>query len=383
MLLTALHDLVTRAGAPRAAGVTRAVVGMAAILKGLERAPVLDRLADPGILRIPYIPGQPSVVGLPTELVILVWVGLAAAFMLGAFTTASGIGLCVVLAAILFSDQQLYSNHLYLLIWLVGLLTLARSGAAVSVDAWRGRGRAGIQGWPIVLIRLQLIVLYLFAGLSKINLMYLSGSVVAVSLRREGPLAIPADWRSFELMAAVSAVSILVELGLAVGLLLPRWRRTAFVLGLAMHAGIALWFDPTLPLVIFGVMTLGPYVLFLDDRPQRLAVVWDDSCTFCRGWVTWFRRLDWLGVLRLVPNSDLHELGKLNVSREDADLALQLVGAHRRSQGFRAVIGVLEALPISFLWAPLLRLWPIRRMGEMAYRRVADRRSCGVTRPAG
>jgi len=359
------------------------IVGVAAILKGLERAPVLDRLTDPGILRIPYIPGQPSVVSLPTELVILVWLGLGTAFTLGAFTTASGIALCVALAVVLLSDQQLYSNHLYLLIWLVGLLTIARSGAAFSVDRWRGRGRTSIPAWPIALIQLQVVVLYLFAGLSKINLMYLAGSVVAVSLRHEGPLAIPAEWRSFEAMAAAAVISILAELGLAVGLLLPRWRRTAFVVGLAVHVGIALWFDPTLPLVIFGVMTLGPYVLFLDDRPHRLVVVWDDSCTFCRGWVTWFRRLDWLGVLRLVPNSDALELQQLKVSREDADQALQLVGGHRRSQGFRAVIDILESLPISFLWAPLLRLWPVRRVGEAAYRRVAERRSCGLTRPAG
>ncbi len=383
MLLSSLHDLVSRSAQPRAVAVTRVVVGTAAILKGLERAPILDRLDDPGILKIPYLAGQPSVADLPTAVVVAVWLTLAVAFTAGAFTTVTGIALTTLLAAVLLSDQQLYSNHLYLLIWLVGLLTLARSGAALSIDALRGHGRTSIPAWPLVLLRLQVIVLYLFAGLSKINLVYLSGSVVAVSLRREGPLAVPGDWRSFEVMAAVSALSILVEIGLALGLALPRWRRTAFVVGLGMHVGIALWFDPTLPLIIFAVMSLGPYALFLDDRPRRLAVVWDDSCTFCHGWVTWFRRLDWLGVLRLVPNSDLGQLEHLHVSREEADQALQLVGTYRRSHGFRAVVGILEALPISFLWAPLLRLWPIGKVGDAAYRRVAMRRSCGFTPPAG
>jgi predicted DCC family thiol-disulfide oxidoreductase YuxK len=360
--------------------VARVVVGVAALLKGLERYLTLDRLGDAGILRIPYVPGQPSIADLPAGAVVIAWVALAAAFAAGAYTTVTGITLTILLTAALFSDQQLYSNHLYLLIWLVGLLTLARSGAALSIDARRGRGRSSVPAWPLALLRLQVIVLYFFAGLSKINLAYLSGSVVAVSLRREGPLAIPGDWRSFEVMAAAAMLSILAELGLAIGLALPRWRRAAFVLGLMLHLGIALWFDPTLPLVIFGVMSLGPYVLFLDDRPQRLAVVWDDSCTFCRGWVTWFRRLDWLGVLRIVPNSDQSELERLHVSAEDADRALQLVGSRRRSQGFRAVVGILETLPISFLWAPLLRVWPIRPVGDIAYRRVAERRSCGIMR---
>ncbi len=376
--MNALRQFVTRTGSPRAVGVVRIGVGAAAVLKGFERAPVLDRLAGDGVVRIPYVVGQPTVLGVPTELIVVVWITLAAAFMLGAFTTVSGIALTVVLAGVLLSDQQLFSNHLYLLTWLVGLLTLARSGSTLSIDARLGRGRRSIPVWPAALLRLQVIVLYFFAGLSKINLTYLSGTVVAVSLRREGPLAIPGDWRSFQVMAALSALSIMVELGLAIGLMLPRWRRTAFVLGLAMHAGIAFWFDLTLLLIIFGLMTLAPYVLFLDDRPERLTVVWDDSCSFCRGWVTWFRRLDWLGVLRLVPNSDVEELGRLQVTREEADEALQLVGVRRRSRGFLAVVGVLETLPISFLWAPLLRLWPIARLGDIVYRRVAQRRSCAI-----
>ncbi len=383
MLLRPLRDVVSRAAAPRAVGVARAVVGIAAILKILERAPVLQRLNDPDIVRVPYFAGQPSLADLPAELVLVIWAALAATFMVGACTTASGAALTAFLAAVLLSDQQLYSNHLYLLIWLVGLLTLARSGAALSVDAWRGRGRASVPAWPIALIRLQVIILYLFAGLSKINLTYLSGSVVATSLRDDGFLAIPGEWRSFELMAALAALSILTELGLAAGLLLPHWRRTAFVVGLGLHGGIALFFDPTLPLVVFAVIALAPYVLFLDGRSERLDVVWDDSCTFCRGWARWFRRLDWLGVLRLVPNSDAAELERLGVTRGEADRALQLVGGDGRSQGFGAVIGIMESLPISFLWAPLLRLWPIRRLGDATYRRVAERRSCGLTPPPG
>ena len=340
---------------------------------------MLDRLTDPAVVRVPYVPGQPSVADLPSELVIVVWVVAAAAFMVGAFTTFSGSALTAVLAAVLLSDQQLYSNHLYLLIWLVGLLTLARSGAAISVDSKRGRGREWIPAWPTDLLRLQLVVLYLFAGLSKINPTYLSGAVVATSLRETGPLAIPIDWRSFQLMSALAVLSILTELGLAVGLTLPRWRRTAFVVGLGLHGGIALWFDPTVPLVVFAVIALAPYVLFLDLERRSLTVVFDDSCGFCTEWVTWFRRLDWLRFLRFVPGSDPAELERLGVPRQDADRALQLVTPDEREQGFDAVVGVLERLPVSFLWAPILRLWPIRPIGRAVYARVAARRQCAVS----
>jgi predicted DCC family thiol-disulfide oxidoreductase YuxK len=377
-----LIGLVERRARPEAAGVARAAVGVAAILKALERAPILERLGSADVVRVPYVAGQPSVADLPAALVLAAWIGLAAAFAAGFAVRITGSLLTLLLVAVLFGDQQLYSNHLYLLTWLVGLLTLADAGAAFSVDALRGHGRRTIAAWPLWLLRVQLTVVYLFAGISKIGATYLAGSVVALSLRSEGPLAIPIEWRVFEVMAVLSILSILAEIGLAIGLWLPRWRRAAFVLGLLLHLGIALWFDPTVPLLVFAVIALSPYVLFLDLEPRPLTVVFDDSCGFCTTWVRWFRRLDWLRALELVPGSDASQLARLEIPREDADRALQLIRGGHRSQGFDAVIGVLERLPVSFLWAPLLRLWPIAVIGRRVYGRVAARRQCSIN-PAG
>jgi predicted DCC family thiol-disulfide oxidoreductase YuxK len=106
-------------------------------------------------------------------------------------------------------------------------------------------------------------------------------------------------------------------------------------------------------------------------------VVWDDGCGFCAGWVRWFRRLDWLGVLRFVPISGLAASG-LPVSPDEAVRAVQLVTGSRVHAGFAAVTRVAEALPVSFLWAPLLRLPPIAAVGEVLYRRVAIRRTCAL-----
>lgn len=378
MLLTKLQELLERRASPRPVAVARIGVGLAAVLKAIERFPAIDRLNDPEIIRAPFVPALPSLADVPAMVVMIVWIGLALAFMVGIRTTLSGAGLAVLLALVLFSDQQLYSNHLYLLVWLVSLLVLARSGSALSVDA-RLRGEPpSIPAWPIMLLQLQIVVVYLYAGIMKINPEYLSGSVVAVSMRESGPLALPTEWQTFYPMAAASVLSILSELGIGVGLLLRRWRRTAFLVGLGLHVGIALWLLPTFPLAIFGLMILAPYVLFLDDARGRLVVVWDDSCGFCAGWVRWFRRLDWLDALRPVPNSDNAALAELSIPREDADRAIQVVGRSRRAEGFRGVVTVLEALPLSFLWAPILRVWPIVSVGDAVYRRVALRRSCSV-----
>jgi predicted DCC family thiol-disulfide oxidoreductase YuxK len=149
-------------------------------------------------------------------------------------------------------------------------------------------------------------------------------------------------------------------------------------MGLGLHVTLAIWFEPALQLIVFGMIMLAPYVLFLDLGPRPVTVVFDDSCGFCKRWIAWFRRFDWLRVLDLVPSSDGAELARLGVPRADADRALQLVGRRRRVEGFDAVIGVLERLPISMLWAPLLRLWPILPIGRRAYARVAARRQCSI-----
>lgn len=362
----------------RAAGVARVVIGLAAILKALVLAPVLSRFSDPGVLRLPYVEWLPSVTDLPAELVLAAWLTAAGAFTAGFGTTWAGAALTAILAAVLMADQQLYSNHLYLLTLLVGLLTVARAGSAVSVDARLGRGRNEISGWAPWLIRVQVSIVYLFAALSKVNATFLSGTVVAVTLRTEGPLAIPLAWRTFEPMATLSILAILTELFLAVALWLPTWRRLAFVVGLGLHAGIAIWFVPTAELLVFALIILAPYLFFLAAPSRGAVVAWDDSCGFCRGWVTLFGRLDWLGALRFVPSSDPAALAELGIPREDADRALQLVAAGRREQGFRAVVGVMELSPLGFLWAPILRLPPIAWLGNRAYRRVAARRSCAL-----
>lgn len=382
MPVSALDRVIDARANARAAGVARVVIGIAAVIKALVLAPVIVRFGDPAVIRVPYAEWLPAVTDLPAGLVLGAWLLAAAAFTVGVWTTLAGATLTVLLAAVLLADQQLYSNHLYLLTILVGLLTVARAGSAVSVDSRGGAGQDELPGWAPWLIRVQVSIVYLFAALSKVTGTFLSGTVVAVTLRSDGPLAIPAGWRTFEPMATLSILAILTELFLAGALWIPGWRRTAFVVGLGLHLGIAIWFVPTAELVVFALIILAPYLFFLRAPVRGAVVAWDDSCGFCRSWVTLFRRLDWLAALRFVPSSDAAALAELGIPRHDADRALQLVADGRREQGFGAVVGVLEHTPIAFLWAPLLRLPPIAWLGDRAYRRVAARRSCALPAPA-
>ena len=332
------------------------------------------QLDDPGIIRAPILPWTPAVTDGLAWILIGLWAGTAVAVLVGWRTRRAGAALCVTLASVLLLDQQLFSNHLYLMALLSGILVIADSGAALSLDARRAGERDDVSRWPVWLLQFQVSAVYLFASLAKVNPDFLSGTTVATSLRRVGPLAIPDAWRSMEPMLILAVLAVCAEGFVALAIWSPRWRPTAFVVALGLHASLAVWFSPTYPLIIFAVAMLPLLVLFLDAAPGRV-VVWDDGCGFCATWVKWFKRLDWLHALRFVTRSELPASG-LPVSEDAAARALQIVWSDGVHGGFAAVTRILEIIPVAFLWAPLLRLPPIAWAGEIGYRWVALRRKC-------
>lgn len=359
---------------PRPVSVARIGIGLAVLLELPNSAATLMRLDDPGILRTPMLPWSPGVNDPMALALVGLWIVSATALLFGWRTRLAAVTLTFTLATVLLLDQQLFSNHLYLMMLVCGLLALAHSGGALSVDAARAGERRQISRWPIWLLQVQVSAVYGFAALAKVNPEFLSGSVVATTLRRVGPLAVPDSWRSLEPMLILAVMAVCAEAFLAIALWSPRWRPAAFVVALGLHAGLTIWFSPTYQLVVFSLTLLPLLVLFLDAAPGRI-VVWDDGCGFCATWVRWFRRLDWLNALRFVPRSTLSGSG-LPVSEDAAARALQLVSSVGVHGGFAAVGRILEILPVSFLWAPLLRLPPIAWVGELGYRRVAQRRKC-------
>ncbi len=360
----------------RPLALARIGAAVAILLELPNSAETLLRLTNPSVIHAPLLPFAPRVSEPMAWLLIGLWLVGGVMLMVGWQTRAGGAMLTVALAGTLLSDQQTYSNHLYLMLPVAALLTVAESGAALSLDARRAGGRDWVPGWPVWLLCAQVSIVYGFAALAKLNPDFLSGSVVAAYLRRDGLLALPAAWRSLEPMLILSLLAICSEAFLAFALWVPRWRPAALVVGLGLHLFIAGWLVPTGPLFVFSLLMLPLYLLFLNVVPEGRVVVWDDGCGFCATWVRWFRRLDWMHALRFVPRSQLASAG-LPINEDAAARALQmLLPSGEVRGGFAAVTGVAEVLPVSYLWAPVLRLQPIAAIGEAVYRRVAQRRRC-------
>jgi predicted DCC family thiol-disulfide oxidoreductase YuxK len=376
-IASSLASRVNADAPSRPIGVMRVIIGSGALLKLILLAPLVFRLADPAFLQAPYWVGVPRLSHASAIALCVVWAVSATAFLLGVRTRVAGAILTMTLGAVLFLDQQLWSNHLYLLTLLVFLVTAADSGASVSFDARRHGIREHVSAGMVMLIGLQLSVVYFYTAVAKVTPAYLSGTVLRWNIQWF-PWAGHIPTR---LLVAAAVFSIAVEIFLSIGIWIAAARPFVFVLGAGLHAFTVTSLEPSLrpELSVFALITLSMYLPFVNASPQSRTVVWDDNCTFCRTWVRWFRRLDWLRVHRFVGSSDPEILRSTGISREEADRAIQLVSASERLAGFAAVRAILEVLPVSFLWAPVLRLPPIVRLGDRGYEYVASRRMCRIS----
>ena len=154
------------------------------------------------------------------------------------------------------------------------LILISPLGGCWALGRWFREGprkRGSVPQYGILLMRLQLAVLYLETGLAKLpSGPWKSGDAIAiymVSIYSQWKVNLFGDWMWLSTMATYAVH--LLELLLPILLFLPKTRVLAILLGLSLHAGIAI----TSPLlVIFSISMIPGYLAFLDgDKIDWLA----------------------------------------------------------------------------------------------------------------
>jgi hypothetical protein len=250
------------------------LVGLAAIGFALEAWVNIGRVLSPLVVDMPYVAWYPRLPAALLPLFIGVWLCAALAFAFGLGTRVCGAILTLLIAYTLFFDQQLYSNHLYLVTLVVLLLTIADSGARFSLDARRSGGRNMVLAWPILLLKIQISIVYFYAALLKINPQYLSGSILTSFWPFNQPMMLFGSWST--VLPILAVASILIELFLSFMLWVPRLRWLALAVGIGFHMMIILTGGsqpgvPDIPFAIFALVTVAPYALFFDFPTRQVA----------------------------------------------------------------------------------------------------------------
>ncbi len=210
---------------------------------------------------------SPSLVWLLYGLLLLA----AALFSLGLFTRVAGAALLVLHAIFASHQPELTGGWCKLYPVLTLYLTLAPSGAAWSLDAWRRRRRdpahrpsSMFSPWPLRLLQVHVIAMYATAGWPRlVNQAWLRGETVlhAAADTRYGRWDL--NWHALHPVLSLATYCALV-LEPAATLLLP-WRVTRRWCALALislHMGIELVAD----VGMWGFMMIAAVCAFLPDH---------------------------------------------------------------------------------------------------------------------
>lgn len=251
------------------------VVMSLSIIRFIASGWVASQYIDPAF-HFSYV-GFAWVKPLPGDGMMLVFAALllcAVGIALGMFYRACVAAFCILFAYVQLIDQALYLNHYYL-VWLLSFLMLwLPLHCRLSIDAWRKPAlrAAHLPAWMLVALRLQIGLVYVFAGIAKLNEDWLQRAMplaLWLPTLRELPLigGLLAERVTAFLMSWIGA---LYDLTIPFLLLHHRARPAAFAAVIAFHVLTALFF----PIIgMFPWIMLAASLVFLpagragDDAP--------------------------------------------------------------------------------------------------------------------
>ncbi len=167
-------------------------------------------------------------------------------------------------------DKATYLNHYYLVSLLSGLLVFLPAARLWSVDAWRGPqvDAAKVPAWTINILRFQLAVVYVFAGLAKLNADWLLDAQplgLWLAARSDVPLIgtmLSERWVAY----AFSWSGALYDLSIVFFLLWRRTRRVAYLTVFLFHMMTGVLF----PIGMFPwIMIAATLIFFPAEWPRR------------------------------------------------------------------------------------------------------------------
>ena len=168
-------------------------------------------------------------------------------------------------------DKTTYLNHYYLVSLLSGLLVVLPAHQMWSVDGWRRNGPADgtVPAWTVALLRFQIGVVYVFAGLAKLNADWLlDAQPLRIWLAARSDLSMVGPFFTQLWVAyAFSWFGAAYDLTIVFFLLWGRTRLAAYVTVIVFHLMTAVLF----PIGMFPwIMIVATLIFFPPDWPRRL-----------------------------------------------------------------------------------------------------------------
>jgi hypothetical protein len=235
----------------------------------------------------------------------------ALGIMAGLFYRVSAYLFFLAYTYVFLLDKTEHNNHYYLIILLAFLLIMVDGHRVASLDRWwRGGGpradQALIPFWNIFVLRAQIVIVYFYAGVAKLNADWLVGEPMRAWLYHRSDYALIGPFFTTEFAAYFfSYGGIFFDLSIGFLLLWRRTRLPAFVVLFFFHLMNKWLFS----IGIFPYMMIATTILFVEPGwPRRWLgravadppATWPGSRGPAPGWVSAFVGI-YLAIQILVP----------------------------------------------------------------------------------
>jgi len=171
---------------------------------------------------------------------------------------------------IFFLDQARYLNHFYMVMLISFLLVIMPANRSFSVDEklWPKLRSDSVPGWTLWILRAQFEIIYIYAGLVKINSDWLNLEPLRMWLSTRSDMPLIGYLYTQDWAVAIAAYGVILLHVIGAPLLL--WKRTrlaVFIIYAAFHTLNHFTFN----IGIFPWLTLfGTLVFFDPDWPRQL-----------------------------------------------------------------------------------------------------------------
>lgn len=141
-----------------------------------------------------------------------------------------------------------------------------------------------------------------------------------------------------------------------------------------------------------GILFMGNIIIWFAFVPvhrlfQKVSLVWDDECRFCKRWVDrisrfdWLNRITWIGANQ-VPQASPDLVQGWNPAIVEESIWVKGIGSPEGYSGFFAFRRLAWAIPVAWPMLPLLYLPLVPNVGQRIYAWVARNRhqfGCRIT----
>ncbi|MCS6988218.1 MAG: HTTM domain-containing protein [Chloroherpetonaceae bacterium] len=204
---------------------------------------------------------------------VFVAMGLSAlGIMLGAFYRVSAIVFFLVFTYVELLDKAYYLNHYYFVSIVAFLLTLVPANRYFSIDAWRNPAMEceRVPRWTIATFKLQLAIVYVFAGVAKINSEWLLEAMpLRLWLRAQDALpligwAMPYDFTAY----LFSWAGMIYDCSIVFFLTWKPTRPLAYLAVIGFHVITGMMF----PIGVFPIVMIGATTIFFSEEFHKKVI---------------------------------------------------------------------------------------------------------------